>query len=260
MIRGNFRTFLNRVGGGVRLKKRLPSAFGRRCMMVTPSAYLRYWTHSLGTVHRELLDAIAQWVTPGDCFWDVGANVGVASFAAASRVGPGGAVLAIEPDVSLCSLLQQSRSRAGAAEAAVDILPVAVADKIGISRFSISSHGTTANALDGFGRMGGVKSIRVVPTFTLDWLLQHFRKPNVVKVDVEGAEWLVLQGASQLLASCRPILLCEVGSEVMDPVCGLLRERNYRLYDMASPAAARVARERIAGDVLALPAERAEKN
>jgi FkbM family methyltransferase len=50
-------------------------------------------------------------VRPGSVVWDIGASVGLFSFSAAALAGPGGFVLAIEPDVWLAHLLARSAQR-----------------------------------------------------------------------------------------------------------------------------------------------------
>jgi hypothetical protein len=94
----------------------------------------------------------------------------VATFGAASLVGPTGSVLAIEADVDLCGLLQRSAALDNDRDGPVTVLPVACGDQLGVVEFAISSHGTTTNALAGFGRLGGVARNRQVIMVTLDWL------------------------------------------------------------------------------------------
>ena len=256
MIRGPLRSAIHRAVGSVRLIKRLPPTFGRRPVVVTPRAYLRYWTATLGTVHADLLAVIDQSLAAGDCFWDIGANVGAIAFAAAQRTGPGGLVLAIEPDVDVCGLLHRSRRLAGPDEAPVDVLPIAVADVVGISRFDVSAHGSTTSSLAGYGRFPGVRATRVVPTFTLDWLLDHFRPPDVIKVDVEGAELLVLAGGSKLFEGPRPLLICEVGCDVAAAVTDMLQTRDYKMFDARLSLEERIECRIAPSELFAIPAEK----
>jgi FkbM family methyltransferase len=257
MIRGPLRSTFNRVAGNVRLIKQLPAVFAGRRVVVTPRAYLRYWTHSLQSIHSDILAVIDRTVRPGDCLWDIGANVGVVTFAAAQRVGTTGAVLSVEPDVDLCSLLHRSRRLARPQEAPIDILPVAVADTVGIARFDVSTHGSTTSALGGYGRFNGVLTTRTVPTVTLDWLTGHFRPPTFLKIDVEGAELLVLRGGSAVLETHRPTILCEVGQDVAVEVGTLLRTHGYLLLDARRVSAGPLgSTDPIPEELLAFPSER----
>jgi hypothetical protein len=74
----------------------------------------------------------------------------------------------------------------------------------------------------------------VVPTLTLDVLLESFPRPQVLKIDVEGAEALVLAGAERLLSSARPVVFVEVALEVAHEVAQILRNHQYRIYDGAT--------------------------
>lgn len=62
-------------------------------------------------------------------------------------------------------------------------------------------------------------------------MLNDFGKPDIVKIDVEGAEVLVLRGAQRLLAECRPLIYIEVCGEPAKEVFSILQQHGYRLYD-----------------------------
>jgi len=78
-----------------------------------------------------------------------------------------------------------------------------------------------------------------VPTVTLDWLAARFPRPDVVKIDVEGAEVRVLGGGPSLLAT-NPTIICEVAKENSPIVRDILAAHGYTLYDGEQPAAERI--------------------
>ena len=207
-------------------RRRLPRDLGGRRIYVTTEGGLRY----LGPLHRVdpmLFDIVRRFVQPGAVVWDVGANVGLFTFAAASRAA---SVLAIEPDSTLVRLLRRS---AAAHAGAVQVLPVAISAQVGVERFVIAKRSRSTNYLSGYGttQTGGVREVQIVPTVTLDWLAQHFPAPDVVKIDVEGGEVAALEGAANLLRNVAPIVICEVAGAHADAVGGLLCSKGYRLYD-----------------------------
>ncbi|PYX36419.1 MAG: FkbM family methyltransferase, partial [Acidobacteria bacterium] len=100
-----------------------------------------------------------QWARNETTVWDIGANVGLFSFAAAAL---GSRVLAVEADVWLASLLHRSVLLNGAP---VTVLAAAVADTPGITSLHFSEEGKSSNSLLGAG------PAQTVVTITLDWIL-----------------------------------------------------------------------------------------
>jgi FkbM family methyltransferase len=201
--------------------KRLPNRLRNRKVIVSTRAYRRYWTHSLDAIHSDIFKAIGDWVRRNDVVWDIGANCGVFTFAAAIQAGISGKVIAIEADLQCAALIERSVRYRVDDEAPVMICPFAISDQDGIATFEVSSYRSAASSLAGFGRFsfGGV--MRHVPSFKLDSLRTAYPSPNVVKIDVEGAEHLVLRGAVALLEKDRPVVICEcsggdVGKEIED--------------------------------------------
>lgn len=235
--------------------RKLPARYGARKVRVSPSSHLAYWMKSLDHVHGELFDAVDRLVKPGSVVWDVGANVGVVSVASSSVAGPGGFVLGVEADMTLVPRLRATAARAAGNAAPIEILPAAASESVGIARFNISSASSATNALAGFGRVPGIARVDTVVTVTLDWLLDHYRAPDVLKIDVEGAELLVLRGGKKLFATKRPIIVVESGEEIADEMKALLNDYNYVPYKMYVPAGKREPLTEVKGDVIALPRE-----
>lgn len=247
----------------IHFRKRLPGDFGRTPIIVTPDARIKFLKPGSGVFEREygeLLDIAREIVKPGDTVWDVGSNVGVFTFAAASRAGTSGHVLSIEPDITLVQLLRRSAQLRDNSMLNVEVLSAAVSDSAGVSAFHIAERGRTANALEGVDRSPGQNKSRerqLVPTVTLDQLLEISGPPDVLKIDVEGAEDLALRGAHQVLKNERPIVYCEVGQTKRESVTQLFREADYVLFNPANPKGHRVIEECIF-NTLALPAEQVD--
>ena len=210
------------------VKRRLPSDFGRTQIYVAADAALGYLKPTLPG--QDLFRIVREFIKPGSRVWDVGANVGLFAFAAGRLAGPSGEVVAIEADVWLASLLLRSRDLPSNEGININIVPVAASDRNGIARFLIAKRGRASNTLEQSGfrsQAGGTRNMQFVPTITLDSLLDTFQPPNFLKIDVEGAEELVLSGASRVLAEHRPIIYCEVGIEQNNAVTRLLKHHNY---------------------------------
>lgn len=234
-----WRICLSRLSRRLVLTRRLPPRFGVRRLRVSPGAALAYFHPLTEARWRDLFDFAWHGVGPGECVWDIGANLGVFAFAAAHRAGPTGEVLAIEPDPWLADLMRQSAQQTAPLAAPVHILSCAVSDGIGVESFSTPSlarSGSHLTAVAGAGKalVGETAALNPVITVHLDWLLERRRKPDAIKIDVEGAELAVLQGARILLRNHRPRLLIEVYERSADAITALLHEEGYALFDFSS--------------------------
>lgn len=188
-------------------------------------------------VDPELSALAVEFVRAGDVVWDVGANVGLFTFSAAHLAGPKGQVVALEPDVWLVQLLRRSAAIQSAQSAQVRIVSAAVANSCDLREFSIARRSRAANFLTGYDstQTGGVSEKQTTVCLTLDWLSHRLPIPGIVKIDVEGAEFEVLEGAVGLLESHHPIILCEVSSESSRKVTELLKDHRYQIYDAQVP-------------------------
>jgi FkbM family methyltransferase len=228
----SLRLSLERASHRVIVRRRLPPPFRGARIYVSTEGGLRYLARPMARVDPTLLRLAAEVVRPGDTVWDIGANLGLFSFAAAALAGLGGQVLAVEADTDLVGLLRRSAAGGQDRRAPVEILPAAVSGDVSVARFNIARRNRATSHLAGFGyaMSGGVRTTRLVPTVTLDWLAERFPAPDVIKVDVEGAELAVLRGADRVLADS-PAVICEVSAENTAAVSGILAGHGYALYD-----------------------------
>ena len=143
-------------------------------------------------------------------------------------------------------------------QARVDILSVAITDKMGIESLNIAKRGRSANYLQcssGSSQAGGIRTTQTVITVTLDWLLKFYPAPTVLKIDVEGAENQVLAGASFILKNIKPIILCEVSSVNIENVGACLTGHNYFMYNSELATDNRKRLSSPAWSTLAVPGE-----
>ena len=213
---------------GRTFRRRLRVAGQLAPIWVSPDAQLKYLKPGARAFDTDLLELAEQRLGPDDVVWDVGANIGTFSVAAAT-VATSGEVIAIEADIWLAQLLRRT-----AAEpffgGRIKVVPCAASQGVGVARFVIAARGRASNALEASGgrsQMGGARETVLVPTLALDDLLDHLPLPTFVKIDVEGAELMVLHGASQLLREVRPRFYVEVDEGVGDEVMALFAAANY---------------------------------
>src|SRR5688572_23628427 len=161
---------------------------------------------------------VQKWLTkylePGHVFFDIGAHHGWVSMWALALVGKTGAAHAFEPSPSNLSILAWHKKANGHLN--WTLVPKAVSDEDAAEKvfFLIDSGDSPMNSLttgvpgtlDMEGRNIGKVTVQ---TTRLDTYCQETGvKPNLVKIDVEGAELLVLRGGRKLFAeSCPTIIL-----------------------------------------------------
>jgi FkbM family methyltransferase len=143
---------------------------------------------------------------PGMRVADVGANIGYYALLFARAVGPEGAVVCCEPEPD--NLVELQRALSGNALANVRVLPVAVGNADGEAFLAPGVNGRVS-ANGGPPPPGTV----AVPLRRLDTLLPQ--GVDFLKIDVEGYEGKVLDGAERLLREHRPVLFVELHPAAM---------------------------------------------
>jgi len=202
-------------------------------LLVTPDAQLKYLKLGAGAFDQDLIDIAEEYLKENCNVWDVGANVGVFTFAASS-VAHKGTVVSIEADIWLANILRKTAMFREYSNNAIYVLPVAISNENSIASFMVAARGRASNTLEAAGgrsQMGGVREKQYVPTITLDTLLNTFPPPDFVKIDVEGAEYMVLQGATSVINDIRPKFYVEVGSNVSDQILKIFQSAGYTAYD-----------------------------
>lgn len=226
----SLRTLTERFARGQSFMRRLPAPMSHVRIIVSPDSQLKYAKLGRGGFDPELLDVVEGFVRPRMPVWDIGANVGVFAVASAAQ---GAHVLAVEPDPFLAGLLRRSARLNARQNLSLRILSAAISQWNGVSDLMIARRGRASNALidvSGSDQMGGIRELTTVPTLTLDTLATAVAPPSFIKIDVEGAELLVLKGATELLRSVRPSVYIEVSDENVVEATEIFHSASYRLY------------------------------
>lgn len=146
----------------------------------------------------------------GNTVFDIGANAGFFTLIAAKKVGPAGHVYAFEPGVYELQLLRHNLKINHLDN--VTIVDCAVSDKVGTAQFAISNDGAMNSLAQTKHPSQKIKEWREVKVITLDYFVeqQGIKHVDFMKIDVEGAEKKVLQGATNFLTRLdAPMILCE---------------------------------------------------
>jgi FkbM family methyltransferase len=144
----------------------------------------------------------------GSTFVDIGANIGWFSLLGASLVGAAGKVVAIEPNPRNVALLRQSAQDNGFGN--IEVLAVALSERPGAVALETDGSNGRIIPVDG-PPPEPVEAEFVVASYPLDELLATagIGRVDVIKIDVEGAEPLVLRGGTATITSSRPVLISE---------------------------------------------------
>lgn len=156
------------------------------------------------------LIACREFIRPGSCAIDVGANVGIFTMTMAASVGAHGNVLAIEP---LPANGDRLRRHAAANDfKQVSIYPVAAGASSGEVILDAGADPAFVSTRPVRGLPERSAGEVRVPMVALDDVWVEANSPSVsfIKIDVEGGECAVLDGAKRLLDTCRPTMLLEI--------------------------------------------------
>ena len=163
------------------------------------TAYFCYkdWIEAPGSA------ALRRFVESGDWIFDVGANIGYFTGKFATWVTGAGKVVALEPELANYTRLNQRIAHQGVGDRVITRQSVA-AEIDGELMLAVNPDHPGDHSLSDQGVP--------VAAYRLDSLWREFGEPRIalLKIDVQGAEMRVLQGAAAMVASCRPVMLLEV--------------------------------------------------
>jgi FkbM family methyltransferase len=152
---------------------------------------------------------IESTLKPGDVFIDVGAHVGYFTLLAGRRVGPAGVVLSIEPNPVALQQLRKHVERSHLEH--VQTAHTACGDSSDPVRLYLHTESNSSMAsLSAANATSGV-AVEVACTTLDDLCRAHgLARAHLVKIDVEGAELLVLRGMERILREMRPVIVLEL--------------------------------------------------
>jgi len=185
---------------------------------------------------RACFDALLE---PGDVYFDVGGHIGYHAVAAAHRVGPNGRVFAFEADPMMAERLARNLGQFSWAQAT----HAAVWDHSGALTFARSPVAEES----GWGTLSQVRDfsagehVEVRAISIDDWCREAcVVRWDAMKLDAEGSELAVLEGARNFLEEYQPVMMIEINGILLAQagissaqVADFLAARKYRLYDLS---------------------------
>lgn len=172
------------------------------------------WGHALSSLffNREYLcdyeedyfDAVLKRICPSDTVFDVGAYKGIYTVFMSRAVGAGGKVVAFEPHPAYYEILVDTVRANNLCN--VVTLQKALGNEVRQARFWISG---TGSSLQPFNTNSQSREIDVEVTTVDRYVESAGHTPQVLKLDVEGFELHILEGAGATLTQCR-VVCCEM--------------------------------------------------
>lgn len=175
---------------------------------------------ALGTYEYKKRVLFENEVSKNDIVYDIGAHVGFYTLLASELVGVNGFVVAFEPFPQNFSHLKNHVEINNCTN--VMINEAAVSNSVGVSMFKEGT-GTYTGRLTHNGEIP-------VKTFSLDEFVRKHPHlmPNCLKIDVEGAEFSVLKGASNLIKKSKPKIFLATHNELVHKKCvDFLKKNKY---------------------------------
>lgn len=184
----------------------VPVRLGARTLFVDLRSSIGRGIYVTGTFDPVVFDPIRAALRPGGVFLDVGANIGYYSLLALDCVGAQGEVHAFEIDPRPLRCLRRTKSLNRADN--LTIHEIAVGDIEG-KAVLVPGHDCGHTTVDMTGRGS------TVPMRSLDAIVEALggKRVQAIKIDVEGGEMRVLEGARGVLAKERPTVICELVDE-----------------------------------------------
>jgi FkbM family methyltransferase len=177
----------------------------------------------LGIYEYEIQKIFQQNISPGDVFYDIGANNGFFTLLGAYCVSPNGQVYAFEPLPTNTAYIKNAIAQNNLKNCLLE--ECAITNFTGEAELYYSENTVTPSLLPTENRQVSLR----VPTIKLDEYVSTHRRPDLIKLDVEGAELAVLRGAINLISSSyAPTWIIEIHSpNDEEEIYRLLSQGNY---------------------------------
>ncbi len=188
-----------------------------------------------GSVYFNLIEPVqtekfVRHVRPGHVLFDIGANVGYYTLLGSRLVGTAGIVVAVEPTPRNVAYLWRHLRLNNACN--TKIIAAACSDEITLAHFHDRGNASEGHLTFGPGGAPGTMqtTTALVPAVTVDMIVDRLGvAPDVIKLDVEGAELAVLKGASQTLRRRKPEIFLSAHTPELRKAClALLADFGYQ--------------------------------
>lgn len=174
---------------------------------------VKWYVHYFGYIEPQISKAWCNILKPGNTVIDIGANVGYYTLLAGRCVGANGKVLSFEPSTQIYK--QLLNNIALNSNMNIDAKKYAISDSVGLVDFYYAGDNIQGNS--SIMASHGGKRMETVKTISFDEIAEMLPldEVNLIKIDVEGAEALVLKALEKHLSKLNPkcVIFLEVSPE-----------------------------------------------
>ncbi len=164
-----------------------------------------------GTYQDDVICALSSLVRSDDVVFDVGAHHGLMSIIGSRLVGQLGKLVAFEPNPASRAVLVEHLKLNDVKNVAIE--PVGLSDREGEAPFYAhpGEYSWNSTMINEFADAHSRANVVSITTTTLDhYCVKTGLRPNVIKIDTEGSDFLILKGGAQMLQEVRPHLILEL--------------------------------------------------
>jgi FkbM family methyltransferase len=214
--------------------KRIHNGFVIR---VNPTDHIQRQVFWYGYYEKKCILTWESFIEPGNTVFDIGANIGYYSLIASLKAQHG-SIYAFEPyqnhynELLLNSSLNQLNN--------IKALNVAVSNSKQKLQLFVSAEDNTG--MTGLAQPENFSGhTEVVNAISLDeWIKEgQLKKPDIIKMDIEGGEWIALQGMQMILRDVKPVVFIEIASSLLSKfgkqasdIYNFMNEFGYQAYEV----------------------------
>jgi FkbM family methyltransferase len=182
----------------------------------------------LGFTEQNTFKLIKKLLPVGGTFVDVGANIGIYTCVMANHLGSTGSVIAFEPMAENLAPLYQNIALNQLKN--IEVQELALSNCPGsLNLYVPDSHQQGSSGCTQVWNPGDWVSVGTTPVTTLDLIFQKERL-DFIKIDTQGHELEILEGAKSTIDRFQPFIFCEVSQENRTKVFDLMKTWNYTIF------------------------------
>jgi len=183
-----------------------------------------------------------QYIDKNKDFIDAGANVGFYTILASKMLNKNRRIIAIEPSNNAYKKLKLNISINNLSNNIYIVKKVAINKEAIVSLKTINNkeeYSTLGNKMKHKAILNESFKVEKVPSTTVDKIVDQYQlQPGFIKIDVEGAEYLLLKGAKKTLLKYSPIILIEINEKLLNQnksstkkIKSFLEKNNYHFFN-----------------------------